>query len=420
MRVFYNILVTLGLPFVAIYWAIRALSDAEYRANLGQRFGFGYPPRPSGRLVWVHAVSVGEVQASAPLVRAIQERMPGAHLLLTTVTPTGGDRVRLLFGDTVEHAYAPYDLGAAVRRFYRHVRPDLAIIVETELWPNLYHQAGVRDVPLVLASARISPRSMPRYRRLVGLFREALSNGIIIAAQSEVDRQRFIELGALPERTFVSGNIKFDVEFNVGVAQQGRELRDQWFPRRPVWVAGSTHEGEEAIILDAHARVLEQVPDALLILVPRHPPRFEEVAELLTKQGVRFERRSRTNHSLDHAEVLLGDTMGELNMFYAAADVAFVAGSLVPIGGHNLLEPARLGKPVITGPHLFNAQDIATMFTDSGAAQIVEDAQSLAQKILDLISDEDACLRMADNAAGLISANQGAVNRLLDRLEPIL
>ena len=197
MRLFYNVLVVVGLPFVALYWLWRALADRTYRRNWHQRFGFGYPALSrSGERIWIHAVSVGEVQAAAPLVNALRERLPAARVLVTTVTPTGADRVRLLFGDSVSHAYAPYDVGGAVRRFYDHVRPDLAVIIETELWPNLYHAAGIRDIPLVLASARISPRSMPRYQRLVGLFREALSNGIIIAAQSELDRQRFVELAA--------------------------------------------------------------------------------------------------------------------------------------------------------------------------------------------------------------------------------
>lgn len=421
MRLFYNILVIVGLPFVALYWLLRAVSDLNYRAHWSQRFGFGYPPtRESGRQVWVHAVSVGEVQASAPLVLAILERLPGAQVLITTVTPTGGDRVRLLYGDKVQHAYAPYDLGPSVSRFYSHVKPDLAVIIETELWPNLFHEAGTRGVPLVLASARISPRSMPRYQRLVGLFRNALSNGIIIAAQSEVDRKRFVELGALEERTFVSGNIKFDSEFDAALPSRGQALREAHFPGRPVWVAGSTHEGEEAIILEAHRKILETIPDALLILVPRHPGRFDDVAELVERSGLDYQRRTDVATGADHVKVLLGDTMGELNLFYAAADIAFVAGSLVPIGGHNLMEPAQLKRPILTGPHLFNAQDIATMFIDSGAARVVKDSAELAKAVVELLSEPEACARMAAHASELMASNRGAVQRLLDRLEPLL
>ena len=359
MRFFYNVLVLLGLPFVALYWLWRAISDPDYRQRWYQRFGFGYPrPPSSGPRVWVHAVSVGEVQASSSLVRALQLRLPDANILITTVTPTGADRVRLLFGDSVKHAYVPYDVGPAVSRFYRQVAPDLAIIVETELWPNLYHQAGVRNIPLVLASARISPRSMPRYRRLVGLFRNALSNGIIIAAQSEVDRQRFVELGAPPERTFVSGNIKFDFEHDPEVAAAGE----------------------------------------------------------------RFARNRRTEERRcpDDVPVLLGDTMGEVNMFYAAADIAFVGGSLVPVGGHNLLEPAALSLPIISGPYLFNAEDIAAMFTEQGAVKVVKDDNELHDALLSLFRREQLRDTMGGLAAQLIAANRGAVDRLLQRLEPLI
>ncbi|MEM8547594.1 MAG: glycosyltransferase N-terminal domain-containing protein, partial [Pseudomonadota bacterium] len=273
MRRLYNVLVVLGLPFVAIYWLWRAVFDTTYRRHWSQRFGFGYPQMPKDKtLVWVHAVSVGEVQAAASLILALQERLPDAEILVTTVTATGADRVRLLFGDKVTTAYVPYDVRWSVRRFYEQVQPTLAIIVETELWPNLYHEAGQRRIPLVLASARISPRSMPRYRRLVGLFRDALSNGIIIAAQSEVDRQRFVELGAPEERTFVCGNIKFDVEPDGSVPIDGHRFRkDMHLATRPVWVAASTHAGEEEVLLNAHTKILSAFPEAVLILVPRHP-----------------------------------------------------------------------------------------------------------------------------------------------------
>ena len=421
MRWFYAFLVTLGLPFVAGYWIARAVSDPHYRPKLAQRFGFGYPKLSGAhRRVWVHAVSVGEVQAAANLVRELQSRLPDAQVLITTVTPTGADRVALLFGDTVAHAYVPYDFGWFVGRFYRAVRPDLAVIVETELWPNLYHEAGVRQVPLVLASARISPRSMPRYRRLVGLFREALSNGIIIAAQSEVDRQRFVALGAPEERTFVCGNIKFDFTFDEQLAARGAGLRSIRFPGRPVWVAASTHEGEEEIALDAHARLLEQHPEALLVLVPRHPARFDDVAQLLERRGFAYVRRTADKPLVDEESVLLGDTMGELNLFYAASDVAFVGGSLVPIGGHNLLEPGSLGMPILTGPHLFNAQDIANLFTTRGAVEIVTDAPDLATHLGQLLSDPRAREVMGVRAATLIEENRGAVDLLLGRLLPLI
>lgn len=421
MRFFYNLLVLIGLPFAALYWLWRAISDANYRERWYQRFGFGYPGSDVGRRhIWIHAVSVGEVQAAAALVRALQLRLPDASILITTVTPTGADRVRLLFGDSVTHAYVPYDVRTAVRRFYRAVSPSLAIIVETELWPNLYHEAGVLNIPLVLASARISPRSMPRYRRLVGLFRDALSNGIIIAAQSEIDRQRFVELGAPAERTFVSGNIKFDFDHDPNVEVLGRQFASDYVGERPVWVAASTHAGEEEILVEAHARLLKEIPDALLILVPRHPGRFDDTAAMLDKAGMRFVRRTTSAGCPADIPVLLGDTMGEVNMFYAASDIAFVGGSLVPVGGHNLLEPAALALPILSGPYLFNAEDIATMFTEQGAVKVVNDAAALYEALLSLFRREQLRDSMGGLASQLLTANRGAVDRLLERLEPLI
>ncbi|MEM9171461.1 MAG: lipid IV(A) 3-deoxy-D-manno-octulosonic acid transferase [Pseudomonadota bacterium] len=389
MRLLYNLLVLVGLPFVVLYWLWRALADAAYRPQWSQRFGLHYPSISYDRpRVWLHAVSVGEVQAAAPLVRALRSRLPDAQVLITTVTPTGRDRVRLLFGDSVETAYVPYDLLGSVSRFYNHVRPNLAIIIETELWPNLFHVAGQKRIPLILASARISPRSMPRYKTLVSLFRDALSNGIIIAAQSEADRRRFVELGAPESRTFVSGNIKFDVEYDPGHAIAGHQFRsDMQLLDRPVWVAASTHQGEEEVVLDAHRRILNDFPDALLILVPRHPGRFDEAAQLLERSGLEFQRRTQAQALAAKIKVLLGDTMGEVPMFYGASDVAFVGGSIVKVGGHNLLEPAALSLPIVTGPHLFNAQDIATMFIDSGAAIIADDANAVSAAVRSLLND---------------------------------
>ncbi|MEL6869293.1 MAG: lipid IV(A) 3-deoxy-D-manno-octulosonic acid transferase [Pseudomonadota bacterium] len=421
MRIFYNALVLLGLPFVALYWGWRAITEATYRRNFLQRFGFRYPRVDRQRpVIWVHAVSVGEVQASAALVRALQARMPDAQMLITTVTPTGADRVQLLFGDAVRCAYVPYDLMPTVRRFYRKIKPALAIIVETELWPNLYHEAGVQNIPLVLASARISPRSMPRYRRLVGLFRDALSNGIIIAAQSEIDRQRFVELGAPPERTFVSGNIKFDVNVDEDITRRGEAFRREFLGDRPVWIAASTHEGEEAIIVEAHQQLLQTIPDLLLVLVPRHPPRFAEVAQLLERLGCNFVRRTDGQRCTEQTNILLGDTMGEVPMFYAGADIAFVGGSLVRVGGHNLLEPAIAGVPILTGPYLFNAQDIANMFLERDAARVVSNAADLVTSLKALLADDQERAAMGQRAQALMDENRGAVNQLLQQLEPFI
>ncbi len=418
MSYLYNVLVYLAAPFAILVQLWRGLRDPSYRERIGERLGYG--PEITGPTIWIHAVSVGEVQAAHPLVAQLRRRHPRYKVLLTTVTPTGAARARLLFGDQIELRYVPLDLPVAVRRFFDRVQPQLAIILETELWPNLYAECGRRRVPLVLASARISPRSVGKYRLLVSLFRKTLSHGILIAAQSETDAERFRSIGATPERTHVTGNIKFDFQPPPGIDEAGRRWRERNAPGRPVWVAGSTHEGEEVIVLDAHRRVLERFPDALLVLVPRHPQRFDSVRELLAKRHDRSTNRSSGAAISPQTSVMLGDTMGELMMFYAAADVAFVAGSLVPIGGHNLLEPASVGLPVLTGPHNFNSEEIAQLLIDAGAAFIVTDTAQLAHAICGLFDTAD--LRGVMGAAGkaVLDANRGALDRLLTLVDPLL
>ncbi len=418
MNYVYNVLIFFAAPVAFLIELWRGLRDPSYRERLGERFGFG--PSLPGPTIWIHAVSVGEVQAAEPLVWQLRRRHPRYQLLLTTVTPTGAARARRLFGDQVQLRYIPFDLPGSVRRFFDRVRPRLAMILETELWPNLYAECGRRGVPLVLASARVSPRSVGRYRRLVPLFRQALSHGIVIAAQTETDAERFRSIGAAPERTHVTGNIKFDFQPPAGIEAQGMRWREQNAPGRPIWVAGSTHEGEEVIVLDAHRRVLERFPDALLVLVPRHPQRFDVVRELLAKRNHNCANRSSGAAISPATSVMLGDTMGELMMFYAAADVAFVAGSLVPIGGHNLLEPASVGRPVLTGPHNFNSEEIAQLLIDAGAAFIVADTGQLAQAISGLL--DTAELRRVMGAAGrsVLDANRGALDRLLTLVDPLL
>jgi 3-deoxy-D-manno-octulosonic-acid transferase len=402
--------------FAVVLW--RGLRDRAYWQRLGERFGYGTTPLPE-RSLWVHAVSVGEVQASAALVRALRARYPAIPLVLTTVTPTGAARAKTLFGDSVCLSFLPYDLPGSVRRFFDRVQPRLALILETELWPNLYHECGKRGIPLVLASARVSPRSVARYRLLVGLFREALSHGIVIAAQSDGDAERFLSIGANPQHTHVLGNIKFDLELPASVAADGRKLRIQYAGSRPVWIAGSTHAGEEDILLDAHVRLTSRL-DALLVVVPRHPNRFDEVAANLRRRGLNFVRRSRDVAAEPATQVLLVDTLGELVTFYAAADVAFVGGSLVPIGGHNLLEPAALGLPILTGPSTVNAEDIARLLVEVGAAYTVHDAAELTEQLARLLRDPQARREAGDRGRSTVEANRGALERLLTLIAPFL
>ena len=418
MRFFYNLLTyLLYLPYVA-YWLVRGLTNRAYLHRLGERLGMGYP-RLEG-CIWIHAVSVGEVVAAVPLIRALGRRYPDRPLLVTTVTPTGAARVASLFGDEVHHTYIPFEAPTMVDRFFAATNPHIALVLETEIWPNLYRGCGVRGIPLVLVSARISPKSVRSYRRLLPLFRETLSHGIVIAAQSEADAERFLSLGAAPERTRVTGNIKFDVELAPDLPVRGRKLRRELFGERAVWIAASTHEGEEELVLEAHRILLEQRPDLLLVLVPRHPQRFQGVRELAAKQHMSVVARTEGVPCTATTQVFLGDTMGELTLFYATADVAFVGGSLVPIGGHNLLEPAALGLPLLSGPHVFNAQEIADMFVARQACRIVNDAQQLATGVAELLSDAATAARLGDAGRDILERNRGALARLMAMIEPLL
>lgn len=417
MRFLYNLLIYLLLLPFACYWVVRGIGNRAYLQNLGQRFGFGFPEIDG--CIWVHAVSVGEVQAAAPLIRALQARFPKRPLLITTVTPTGAARMKSLFGDSVRHCYIPFEFPNAIRSFFESVKPEAALIMETEIWPNLYRGCGIRQIPLILVSARISPRSVPGYRKLLPLIRETLSHGIIIAAQSQPDADRFLALGADPARTHVMGNIKFDVEPDADMENKGKAVRGELFGERPVWIAASTHEGEEQLVLDVHRELRTRHSELLLILVPRHPERFPAVRELIEKQGFSLVARTEGRPAGD-ASVFLCDTMGEVPQFYAASDVAFVAGSLVPIGGHNLLEPAALGVPIVTGPHNFNAQDIADLFVNLGACRKVAGTEELVVTVSELLSDKEEAARLGRAGQRVLEENRGALERLLVLLEPLL
>ncbi len=419
MRFVYRVLSYLLVPVAVLFFIWRGLRNPAYFDRIWERFGF-IKTRMKQASLWVHAVSVGEVQAASALISALLDDYPESPVVVTTVTPTGADRVKALFGDRVTHVYAPWDLPGCVSRFFNRTHPRIAIIMETELWPNLYNECGSRGVPLVLANARISPRSVPKYRRFVTLFRETLSHGIVIAAQSEKDAERFRMIGAVPERTHVTGNIKFDFHLPPEVEEEGRQLRVRNAADRPVWIAASTHEGEERILLDVAASVRRRHPDALLILVPRHPERFDGVAEMIERRRERFvTRSSRTAVSSDDCIVLV-DTLGELPMFYHAADVAFIGGSLVPIGGHNLLEAAVAGIPILTGPFLFNTEEIAEMLQEVGAASVVENGEALSTRIRAYFEDDEK--RREDGAAGLatVEENRGTLERLLALVRPLI
>lgn len=419
-RTLYTLLFHLGLPLVALRLWWRARQAPAYAKRIGERFSLSLPEVPPGG-IWVHAVSVGESIAAAPMVRALLERHPQLPVTVTCMTPTGSERIRALFGEQVRHCYLPYDLPWAAARFLDRVRPRLAVIMETELWPNHIHACAVRGIPVALANARLSERSARGYARFAGLTRPMLAELSWIAVQTEAEAERFRRLGARPECVSVTGSIKFDLRIDPQLPLAAAALREEWdATARPLWIAASTHAGEDEIVLAAHRRLLETRPDALLILVPRHPERFAGVHELCRREGFATVRRSGGEPVARATQVLLGDTMGELLFLYALADIAFVGGSLVPNGGHNLLEPAALGKPVFAGPHLFNFLDIAAQLRDAGALLEVTDAGELCDGLARLWAQPEVATAMATAGEKVLRNNQGALERLLAGLARLL
>ena len=417
-RTLYTALFYLGLPLVAIRLWLRSRKASAYAKRIGERFSYGMPSlQPGG--IWVHAVSVGESIAAAPMIRALLQRYPQLPITVTCMTPTGSERIQALFASEprIQHCYLPYDLPCAAARFLDHAKPKLAVIMETELWPNHIHQCAKRGIPVALANGRLSERSARGYGRFTKLTAPMLAEMSFFAVQTEAEAQRFRDLGARPQTVEVTGSIKFDLTIDPQLLQRAHELRGQWQAlERPVWIAASTHEGEDEVVLDAHRRLLANYPNALLILVPRHPERFNSVFELCQREGFATVRRSTGANVEADTSVLLGDTMGELLFLYALADSAFVGGSLVPNGGHNLLEPAALAKPVLSGPHLFNFLDIAAQLREAGALAEVDDAEGLAVEVQRLFELPRDAQRMAEAGLAVMRRNQGALQRLLDGL----
>lgn len=415
MRALYTAVLYLLTPLVFLRLAWRGRRARAYWRRWPERLGM-VAAVAGERPIWLHAVSVGEVLAALPLIEALLARYPSLPLLVTTTTPTGSERVREALGARVLHVYAPYDLSGAVRRFLERTRPRLALVMETELWPNLYAGLRRRRIPLLLLNARLSARSARGYRRLGSLVRGTLACVDFIAAQGRDDAERLLALGAPTERVAVLGNIKFDLAPLPELDAAASELRARW-PGRPVLIAASTHEGEDEQVLDAYAQLKTRFPQLVLFLVPRHPERFERVAALVTGRGYALSRRSRSEAG---AEVYLGDTMGELMTLYAAADVAFVGGSLVPTGGHNPIEPAALGLPVLCGPHVFNFAEITGLLCAAGGAQRVADAGELAREVALLLEDPARARAMGTAARSEVQRHRGALERMLERITPHL
>jgi 3-deoxy-D-manno-octulosonic-acid transferase len=406
--------VYLLLPYALGHLVWRGLRYPRYWDRFGERFGF-VAPLDARRTIWVHAVSVGEVRSAAALIEALLERYPENRIVVTTLTPTGAVQVRDLFGERVSHCYVPYDFPDAVRRFFDRVHPEIAVIAETEFWPNLFAECRRRKIPLLLVNGRVSQASLRGYLRVPRVARAMLENASLLCAQTRTDAQRLRNLGAPEALVRVTGNLKFDVALPADLLDGGWALRGLWGRSRPGWVAASTHRGVERKVLDAHARLRARFPDLLLVLVPRHPERFRAVARLCVRRGQHVVLRSRERGVLSpDCDVLVGDTMGELQRLYAAADVAFIGGSLVPRGGQNLLEACAVEVPPIFGPHMFHFEEIAAMALERGAARQVHDSAGLADAVA-LYLEQPELRRAAGRAAQtLITDNRGALERTLD------
>jgi 3-deoxy-D-manno-octulosonic-acid transferase len=418
MRLFYSVMWWLVLPLVLgrLWW--RGRREPGYRTHLGERLGFygrGVDARPT---IMLHAVSVGETRAAEPLVDALLAARPDCRILLTHMTPTGRAAGKALFarhGDRIVQAFLPYDTGFMVKRFLRHFRPLVCILMETEVWPNLMHGCAAQGVPVALVNARLSERSLRRGQRFGGLMMDAARAITLVAAQTEQDAARIAALGA--PRIAVTGSIKFDVVPPDAALQTGAQLRSR-FAARPVLLCASTREGEEALILDAYQAMAQRPAGMLLVLVPRHPQRFDEVARLVEARGLTLARRSNLPGQVQ-ADVLLGDSMGEMFAYYAACDCAYIGGSLLPLGGQNLIEACALGKPVLVGEHTFNFLQATAQAIDAGAALRVADAAALLREGAGLLEDGARRTAMGAQALAFATRHRGATARTVELLQQI-
>jgi 3-deoxy-D-manno-octulosonic-acid transferase len=413
MRYIYSILFYLALPFIFLRLWLKSRKNSGYMQDWRQRLGL-IKPLDAQPCIWIHAVSVGEMITAKPLLQALQQHYPNAQFVITNMTPTGLALAKQMQGNNLHHYYVPYDFPGAVTRFLNNIQPQLLIIMETELWPNLIHYTAQRKIPIVLANARLSEKSARGYQKIRSLVQDMLQAIRLILVQTQAEAERYVALGASRNNIVVTGSIKFDVPAPMDKVEEGHLLRASWGERRPTLIAASTHAGEEELVLQAFTELRKKHPEALLILVPRHQERFDMVAQLCVKQGFSVVRRTDQQPCTVATQIFLGDTLGELFLYYAAADIAYVGGSLVPVGGHNLLEPAVIGLPIITGHYLFNFTEIFNLLNKEQAVVKVDDAAGLAQTAILLLEDEARRQRMGLAAQQVVEKNRGALKKQLD------
>lgn len=419
MQFFYSFLIALSTPFVLLYFALRGLRDRAYLGRWNERFGF-IPVHGQQGGILVHAASVGEFNAASPLIKALLKTHPDIPLTVTTLTPTGSDRVRRELGDKVAHSYIPIDLPGAVRRFLSRLQPRLIIVMETEIWPNLYLHSRRLNIPLLMANARLSKRSVKRFQHLPGFARDVLQTVTWIGAQSTADAERLMGCGANHQSVDKTGNLKFDLSVPASLRERAEALRLRWGRDRPVLVAGSTHEADEGVVIPAFVEMLKTLPDALLILVPRYPERFVRATHLAKTAGLNTELHSQGEACSAQAQCFVIDSIGELMVYYACADLAFVGGSMGEQGGHNALEPAALGKPVLLGPNMDNAREIASQLLHCNAARRVTNPQDFRQTAEQVLNDGVLRDSMGNAGRDLVEKNKGALDLTLKAIKNLL
>ena len=419
MRAFYSCLFYLLIPFILLRLLWRGIKAPAYRRRWRERFAL-YNKKYTQGIIWFHAVSVGEAEALFPLVRQIQKQHPDVRLLITTTTPTGSARVKAVMQDTVEHVYLPYDVPDGVNRFMHCFKPKLAVIMETEIWPNLFLYCGKNDIPLYIINARLSEKSSRGYQKIPSLVHPALAAIKLIATQTQDDANRFIAIGADSEKVLTLGNIKFDVEIPQSIIEQGLQLKTDLFTGRFVWLIASTHKDEEAIFLEIYKEIKPKIPELLLVIVPRHPERFPDVKKLCEQFQLAVVMRTMESRVYLETDVYLVDTMGELKMLYAASDVAFVGGSMVSRGGHNILEAAAVGVPVMFGPYMHNFKEIARGVLSQDAAIQCQNKNNVVNAILALYEQPAYRAALSEKGMEFVRQNQGAIGRICAILDQVI
>jgi 3-deoxy-D-manno-octulosonic-acid transferase len=410
----YSFILPFLVPLVILHLLFRGLKNADYFRRWGERFGFNHIT-PDSPVIWIHAVSVGEARASVPLINSLFKRFPEKQILVTTMTPTGSAEVVRQLGDRVLHCYVPYDLSGAVNRFLGRMKPCLAIIMETELWPNIYHGCHSRNIPVVVANARMSESSMRGYLRFEQLTRATLNQVSLIATQSRADARRLRRMGAPNEIINITGSIKFEIKLPASLREAAESLRRDFGSMRPVWIAASTHDDEEKKVLVAFRELKRSYPDLLLLIAPRHPERFVTASKISRRDGFNTMLRSELRGAVPQdVEVIIADSMGELLKLYAASDVAFVGGSLTPVGGHNVLEASAIGLPVIFGPHMFNFDEISQLTLSRKAGKQVASETELSAAVATYLDDANLRFETGENGKKLVQQNRGALERTTD------